>query len=1225
MPENVELNLKRKTYNSSTDAVSGVIVFDKNTHKIYVGGVQFSSNVKNATLNLVTGDLIITKTDNTVVTVDIGTFERLIRKATSVSSSSTDDEYPSAKCIYELSKDKPVVVWQAQSAANGILTSETDISQTPNWQLTNLDMSIYQKIKLYIKSGGTGSSVTSSAIIKIDLGSMNTSPFGHFLGSAVLQYPNDRDKLLALSAAISEDKTSIIFNRCTALSGTVPSSANSDERVLYKVVGYFGNEGHTYQIVGPSSYTGKNFNLQSRYDGIPVTSQWSIISGNQYAVINQWGRIDIVPNTISQNIVVQSTYDNITDQKTIQVTYDNQLIIQCPDTITGESGSCVALYNNNACVPTWSITSGNANATINNQGEITILQSGDITIQAVYNGYTAIKTVTLEYLAGTTQETVVNPDGSITETTTTETTDPQTGATTTETTSTTTNEDGSTSQTTEETITNQDGSSTTTSTTTNSDGTSTETESTTSAPDPQTGAVTTESSTTNYDENGDVSGSSETSTTENTDGSSSTSTTNYNATGDPTTSTNQETDTNGNSSTQNIDYDENGNPTITGYDIDTSGGSGEKTFDEGGVNTQFNGFDSTDGFIMNIHFTMDFTNQPANQNENHHNILTMKRASPEPWYGFQLRQTSNNKYIVLGTQFSTGSNTNTTINPPRWIETDKVAEYDIMVTYDPTATTNKFECRELISGNIVFQSNLLFPDIPELNYLTVCVGHALDANGDPFRYSNINVSEFTIEKLSKVLYAPTINCINNEVTLDCDTAGATIYYRFNQLGTFTQYTTPIAINADTFVEAYSTFDGKTSTTVSQTCIYDDGIEEPVISCNGEQVIITCVTPDVDIYYRVNHTGNFMLYVAPIQLSQTIVVEAYSELDPSLRSQTVEETCEYVPVVLEDPEITCDGEEVTITCDTIGAEIYYRTGQQGNYVLYSTPFPIYADTVVEAYSVYGVQTSTVVSETCIYNPSHDYSLDYLTFRILTTGTIKWIALGSGYTRTIQYSKNDGAWTTITSTTSGIAISVNAGDVVRFKGENSTYAGSKANYSGFEYEGNDAATFDIEGNIMSLVHGDNFANYSALSGTYNFCSIFKKTKVISAENLILPTMSLTPHCYRAMFSNSYSLTTTPALPATTLNQYCYWYMFENAAITTAPDLLAATLPQYSCGYMFTGCTQLTYIKCMATDHSATQCTQNWLSKVASSGTFVQNANATWTRSASGIPSNWTVILE
>ena len=64
-----------------------------------------------------------------------------------------------------------------------------------------------------------------------------------------------------------------------------------------------------------------------------------------------------------------------------------------------------------------------------------------------------------------------------------------------------------------------------------------------------------------------------------------------------------------------------------------------------GVNTEFYGFNSVDGFVLNLHFTIDFTDQPANQNEGLHNILTMKRANPSPWYGFQIRHSGSGKYV----------------------------------------------------------------------------------------------------------------------------------------------------------------------------------------------------------------------------------------------------------------------------------------------------------------------------------------------------------------------------------------------------------------------------------------------------------------------------------------------------------------------------------------------------------------------------------------------------
>lgn len=1076
MPSSIEIILKKKTYNPLTDSGDGVLVFDDTIGELYVGGDCFCSDVKDVELDQSTGILTILKTDGTETEIDFSLVECRTNKVTSISSGSTDDEYPSAKCVYNYAKDKPAVVWKAQSVESGILASETDISSEPTWQITGLDLSQYQKVKLFIRSGGSGTDTTSSAIISISLDGINKSPFGHFIGSALVQNPNNRNRLLAVSAAVSEDKTSVLFNRCTSLYGTAATNANSDGRVLYKIIGYKGNVGHDFIIYGPDEFTGKNFNLQAKYDSVPVNVQWTVITRNEYATINQWGRVDIAPGTVGEYIVVQAVYGLLSEQKTIEITYDNQLVIQCPEIITGVSGSVVALYNNNGCVPVWSITSGNANATINEYGELTILQSGVITIQAVYNGYTTTKNVELIYQAGTTQETVINPDGSVTETTTTETTDPQTGVTTTETTTATTNEDGFTSYTQEETNTNPDGSSTSSSTTTNSDGTSSESTTNTTAPDPETGSVTSNTNTTNYDENGDTTGSQTNTTTENTDGSSTSTTTNYNAEGDPTTTVNEDVDTEGNNSTQNIEYDENGDPTVTGYDIDTSGSSeGEKEFNESGVNTEFYGFDVTDGFKVHIHFTIDFAHQPANQNENHHNILTMKRATPSPWYGFHLRQTGTTKSIILGTQFKTGSNTNTTIQPSRSISTN-VAEYDIEIVYNPLLPANSFVATDLINNTTIFTSNKKFPNIAELEYLTVCIGYALDENGDPFRYSNINVSEFSIIKLSRIFSAPTI--------------------------------------------------------------------------------------------------------------------------------------------------TCHGNKITVTCDTQGADIYYRLNHSGSYVLYTTPIDINADTFIEAYSQVGTKTSEIVSQNCIYIPSHDYSQDYLTLKVLTAGTIAWQAFGTGYTKTIEYSINDGTWTSITAAaTTPATFQVSANDVVRLRGSNSTYAGSKANYDGFE---GGTATFDVEGNIMSLVYGDNFIGNTTLSGTYNFCSMFKKSNVVSAKYLVLPTMALTNYCYRAMFSFAPLLETAPALPATTLAQGCYWYMFESAPITTSPELPAPTLVRECYGYMFTGCGSLEYIKCLATGgFSANQCLNGWVNNVSASGIFVKDASATtWPTGTNGIPTNWVV---
>ena len=325
-----------------------------------------------------------------------------------------------------------------------------------------------------------------------------------------------------------------------------------------------------FLIVADDTYTGQQFYVIAKLNNTQVNPTWSITSGNQYATINQSGQVTILTGAENSLITVQADYDLFTDSKQLSVTYVKYLRIEGMSTLTGESGNVVALYQSQVVNPTWSITSGNQYATINQSGEITIISSGQITIQATYNNEVETKVITLVYDAGSSSQTEVNPDtGAITNTETSTSTDPETGAVTETSTTTITNPDGSSSETQSETVTNVDGSSTTSSTTTNSNGTSSETTTSVSAPDPNTGAVTSQTEVINYDANGDPTGSQTNETVQNTDGSSTSSTTNFDENGDPTDQQNQETDTTGNVNTQDVLY-ENGSPVVTGYTIDTT-------------------------------------------------------------------------------------------------------------------------------------------------------------------------------------------------------------------------------------------------------------------------------------------------------------------------------------------------------------------------------------------------------------------------------------------------------------------------------------------------------------------------------------------------------------------------------------------------------------------------------------------------------------------------------
>lgn len=379
--------------------------------------------------------------------------------------------------------------------------------------------------------------------------------------------------------------------------------------------------------------------------------------------------------------------------------YNNMQILRfeiaAPNAVASETCQCAALLNDSTITTgiSWSIISGSTYALIDNSGLLSIqntADNSDIIIGASYLGLSTTHNMNVTYRAGSTAET------------TTEVVVDESGNSTTTITTVTENEDGSSYS---------------------------------------------ESTSTILDESGNTIGTIESTTNVNTDGSYESSSTNYDENGEATSTTNASGDTDGNVSTQNLEYDESGNSVVVGYSIDTSDNpDGEKNFNENGVNTDYYAFDMTHGFEINIHFTINYSKQPSGQNENHHNILTMKRATPQPWYGFQLRHSSTNKSIILGTQFATGSNTNTNITGVTTSITNE-QEFDLTITYNPTASGTKFICYDNLKSRNVYTSSLTFPDIEELRYLRVTIGHALDENGNPYRYSNINVFNFSLRRI----------------------------------------------------------------------------------------------------------------------------------------------------------------------------------------------------------------------------------------------------------------------------------------------------------------------------------------------------------------------------------------------------------------------------------------------------------------------------------------------
>jgi len=440
------------------------------------------------------------------------------------------------------------------------------------------------------------------------------------------------------------------------------------------------------------------------------------------------------------------------------------------------------------------------------------------------------------------------------------------------------------------------------------------------------------------------------------------------------------------------------------------------------------------------------------------------------------------------------------------------------------------------------------------------------------------------------------------------------------------YNDPFVVSSPVTIKAIATKTGFSDSGIATKSF--DQVATPDFEMTDDGTVrLTCDTDGASIYYEMGSTPSDPTtssthYAGFIKNAAGQHIKAIAVKDGLINSAILETeqitfTCA-TPVIRKTSPTT-----FSIICSfpTSGVTIRYNKGinpddptpESGT--IYNGPV-----TFNESETVKAIAYATNYTPSDVVTWPHDYSQDYLTFRVLTGGTIGWKAYGS-LTKTIQYSINDGDWTVWTSTSDGATISVQAGNIVRLRGTAYPYATSNSAYSGFE---GGTATYEIEGNIHSLIYGDDFAGNNTMpDNTYMFCSLFKKSKATSAENLILPATTLRDYCYRALFSYATSLVKPCALPATTLATGCYWYMFEKCAITAAPELLAAALVQECYGNMFNGCSNLNTIKCMATSGFGTsKCLENWVTGVASSGVFVKKTNTTWSSGASGIPSGWTI---
>ena len=219
--------------------------------------------------------------------------------------------------------------------------------------------------------------------------------------------------------------------------------------------------------------------------------------------------------------------------------------------------------------------------------------------------------------------------------------------------------------------------------------------------------------------------------------------------------------------------------------------------------------------------------------------------------------------------------------------------------------------------------------------------------------------------------------------------------------------------------------------------------------------------------------------------------------------------------------------------------------------------------------------------------------------------------------IHYTINAGAEQTIAKNTSGsIDIEVKKGTVVQLYSLNSGLGGGTVSETrALTRAIDDGATYinirpsmktEIFGNVMSLLKGkDNLEGADAIEANNAFYGLFAGAdKLVNNDErlLVLPATTLTEGCYDNMFNGCKGIEKAPELPAPKLEKNCYREMFYD-------------------------CSKLNYVKCLATDISAEDCTKNWLGKAGTEATgekVLETLVPMEPNSDDGVPSGWTAYI-
>ena len=210
------------------------------------------------------------------------------------------------------------------------------------------------------------------------------------------------------------------------------------------------------------------------------------------------------------------------------------------------------------------------------------------------------------------------------------------------------------------------------------------------------------------------------------------------------------------------------------------------------------------------------------------------------------------------------------------------------------------------------------------------------------------------------------------------------------------------------------------------------------------------------------------------------------------------------------------------------------------------------------------------------------IPYVTFTAKDPQTFKMIEYDGYKISGLEYSVNNGDWTTLEAGT-GVTFGGSNGNL-RLRGTNLNGTSVTGQYSTITFTDSNVPVA-CTGDIRTLLDWDNYTTVNTENAM--FINLFENCSVLTSAPE-LPATSLAYNCYYCMFFGCTNLKSAPKLPAPTLTTCCYFAMFAMCTnLKTAPELPAETLAYQCYDSMFSGCTNLKTAPKLPAKNSRREC--------------------------------------